>query len=172
MMPTQQATPAPIHDIAEPVWFFPYPVWMIVAAGLGLLALVVLIVWLARRPAKVRPLTPREKALAILARLGQEGAQADAYAFGVQVSDVLRTYIRDHHGLDAITQTSVEFLETIRANPVFTAAEKSSLAEFLEKADLLKYARLSADAEDIQALLDAAGRLVRGERAEQPTNAQ
>ena len=25
MPPTPQATPAPIHDIAGPVWFFPYP---------------------------------------------------------------------------------------------------------------------------------------------------
>jgi len=170
MMPNQQpqATPAPIHDITDPVWFLPYPVWMIVAAAIGLIALVVLTVWLVKRRRPVRPLTSREKAFVALAELRGEGASADPYAFGVKVSDVLRTYIRDQHGLDAVTRTSVEFLEVLRNNPVFTEAEKSSLSVFLERADLLKYARLSADGEDFNALLETAEHVVRGEHADQP----
>ena len=40
MMPrSPQPTPAPIHDIAGPVWLFPYPVWVVVAAALAFLAL-------------------------------------------------------------------------------------------------------------------------------------
>jgi Domain of unknown function (DUF4381) len=161
MTPTQpQATPAPIHDIVGPVWLFPYPAWVVVLAGAGLLALLILIIWLIRRRRAIRPLTPRERALAAIASLRSEGGAADPYAFGVRVSDALRTYIRDQHGVDAITRTSVEFLETIRDNPVFSANEKAALAEFLESVDLLKYARLSADSGEIHGLLETAERLV------------
>jgi hypothetical protein len=166
MMPTQPAaTPAPIHDIAEPIWLFPYPMWMVAAAAVGLLILLGLIVWLVSRLRRVRPLTARERALAVLAELRREGGEADPYAFGVKVSDALRAYIRDQHGLDAVTRTSLEFLETLRDNAVFSDNEKAALAEFLESADLLKYARQSAGAEEIQTLLSIAERLVRGEQA-------
>ncbi len=166
MMPAQPpATPAPIHDIAGPVWFFPYPVWMVIAAVAGLLVFTGLIIWLARRARRARALTPKERALAALAGLRQEGREADPYAFGIRVSDALRAYIRDQHGLDAITRTSLEFLATLRDNAVFTENEKAALAEFLESADLLKYARQSAGAGEIQTLLSIAERLVRGEQA-------
>jgi hypothetical protein len=168
MMPTQpqpSATPAPIHDIAGPVWFFPYPMWMVFAAVAGLLVLTGLIIWLVRRARRARALTPKERALAALTDLQREGGEADPYAFGVRVSDALRAYIRDQHGLDAVTRTSLEFLATLRDNAVFTENEKAALAEFLESADLLKYARQSAGAEEIQTLLSIAERLVRGEKA-------
>lgn len=171
MMPTQpqpSATPAPIHDIAGPVWIFPYPLWMVAAAAVGLLLLLALVVWLVRRARRARALTPRERALNVLADLRREGAGADPYAFGVRVSDALRAYIRDQHGVDAVTRTSMEFLESLRENVVFTENEKAALAEFLESADLLKYARQSAGAGEIDAILAIAERLVRGDQAGQP----
>lgn len=167
MMPaTPPPTPAPIHDIAGPVWLFPYPVWMVIAAALAFLALVGLLFWLTRRKHPAQMLTPRERALKAIEELRRE-APDDSYGFGIKVSDALRTYIRDQHGLDALTRTSVEFLEVLRGDPAFTDNEKASLSEFLESVDLLKYARQSAAADDIRALLDIAERLVRGESASQ-----
>lgn len=170
MMPNQapQATPAPIHDIMGPVGLFPYPIWMVVLVGVGLLAILGLLIWLVRRKASVRPLTPKQRALAAIAGLRKEGGEGDPYAFGVKVSDALRTYIRDQYNIDATTRTSVEFLETLRDNLVFTANEKASLAEFLEAVDLLKYARLSAGSEEIRVLLEIADRLVEGEKPVAP----
>jgi hypothetical protein len=166
MMPTPpQPTPAPIHDIAGPVWLFPYPVWLVVASALALLTLIGLVFWLTRRKRPAPVLTPRQRALAALEQLRREGPETDPYAFGVRISDALRTYIRDQHGLDALTRTSVEFLEALRENAVFTENEKAALSEFLESVDLLKYARLPAAAADIQSLLDVAERLVRGTSA-------
>lgn len=91
MMPTQPpaATPAPIHDIAGPVWFFPYPLWMVFAAVAGLLVILGLIIWLVRRARRARALTPKQRALAALTELGREGGEADPYAFGIRVSDAL-----------------------------------------------------------------------------------
>jgi Domain of unknown function (DUF4381) len=163
MPPTAQATPAPIHDIAGPVWFFPYPVWMAVAAGLALLLLVGLLFWFTRRKPPVPVLSARERALAALRELRGEASEADPYRFGVRVSDALRTYIRDQHGLDAVTRTSVEFLEVLRDNAAFTPNEKAAISEFLESVDLLKYARQAAAAAEIQVLLEIAERVVRGE---------
>ena len=56
-----------------------------------------------------------------------------------------------------------------RGDPAFTDNEKAALSEFLESVDLLKYARQSAAADDIRALLEIAERLVRGEGATQTT---
>jgi hypothetical protein len=166
MMPaTPQPTPAPIHDIAGPVWLFPYPTWVVVAAAIAFLALIGLVFWLTRRKRPVPPQTPRQRALAAIEALRREGPAANSYDFGVRVSDALRTYIRDQHGLDAVTRTSVEFLEALRDHAAFTDNEKAALSEFLESVDLLKYARVPAAAEEIQTLLALAERLVRGEGA-------
>ncbi|MEI6339210.1 MAG: DUF4381 domain-containing protein [Verrucomicrobiota bacterium] len=173
MMPTQpSAPPAPIHDIAGPVAFFPYPVWVVILAAFGVLAVIGLFVWLTRRKRTARPLTPRQRALAAIEELRRQGAEAEPYAFGVRVSDALRAYIRDQYGLDAVTRTSVEFLEALRNNPAFTANEKGALSGFLESVDLLKYARLSAGADEIKALLDLAERLVHGEKPAVPSKAK
>ena len=163
MMPqAPAATPAHLHDIAGPLMVFPYPLWMVIVGALALLALVGLGVWLTRRKRSARPLTPRQRALAAIQELRQEGAETNAYAFGVRVSDALRTYIRDQHGLDAVTRTSVEFLDVLRKNMAFTDNEKGALSEFLESVDLLKFARQDADKQDVEALLALAERLVSG----------
>jgi hypothetical protein len=165
------ATPAPLHDIAGPVSFFPYPIWMVVAAALVLLALIGLVVWLVARRKPRKPLTPAEKAFAELARLRGEVAASEPYDFSIAVSDVLRVYLRDARGLSATTQTSREFLETVRTRHVFNDAEREALAAFLDKADLIKFARLHATTEDSSALLEQAERLVRAAQAPEPTEA-
>jgi hypothetical protein len=115
---------------------------------------------LVRKPAQ---LTNRQKALAALEALRSGIAGADPYAFGVTVSDAIRSYIRAEHRLGATTQTSLEFLNSIRSNPLFTDNEKSGLTVFLEKTDLLKFARAEAGEREMLDLLDIAARLVRGE---------
>lgn len=164
MMPAAP-TPAPIHDIAGPVWFLPVPLWMLIVGGLLAIGLLVLavkgILALVRRR---RPLTPREVAVAALESLRSRQTDADPYAFGIEVSDAIRNYLRDQYRLSATTQTSLEFLDSIRDNPAFTANEKAGLSVFLDRTDLLKFARASADSTDLVSLLEVAGRLVRGEQ--------
>ena len=155
-------TPAPIHDIAGPIAFFPYPIWMVVLAALALLAVLALAIWFfvgRRRPKKA--LSASERALAALARLRAEVGSSEPYPFSIAVSDVLRGYLHEARGLSATTQTSREFLETVRTRQVFNDDEREALAAFLEKADLIKFARMHATADDCGALLDQADRLVR-----------
>ena len=158
-------TPAPLNDIVGPVWFWPYPLWMTLVAGFIALLILAGLVWLLKKllTRKAVPLTNRQKALAALEALRSGIAGADPYAFGVTVSDAIRSYIRAEHRLGATTQTSLEFLNSIRSNPLFTDNEKSGLTVFLEKTDLLKFARAEAGERDMLDLLDIAARLVRGE---------
>ena len=158
-------TPAPLNDIVGPVWFWPYPLWMTLVAGFVVLLILAGLVWLLKKllTRKAVPLTNRQKALAALEALRSGIAGADPYAFGVTVSDAIRSYIRAEHRLGATTQTSLEFLNSIRSNPLFTDNEKSGLTVFLEKTDLLKFARAEAGEREMLDLLDIAARLVRGE---------
>jgi hypothetical protein len=158
-------TPAPLNDIVGPVWFWPYPLWMTLVAGFVALLILAGLVWLLKKllARKAVPLTNRQKALAALEALRSGIAGADPYAFGVTVSDAIRSYIRAEHRLGATTQTSLEFLNSIRSNPLFTENEKSGLTVFLEKTDLLKFARAEAGEREMLDLLDIAARLVRGE---------
>lgn len=158
-------TPVPLNDIVGPVWFWPYPLWMTLVAGFVALLILAGLVWLLKKllTRKAVPLTNRQKALAALEALRSGIAGADPYAFGVTVSDAIRSYIRAEHRLGATTQTSLEFLNSIRNNPLFTDNEKSGLTVFLEKTDLLKFARAEAGEREMLDLLDIAARLVRGE---------
>ena len=157
-------TPAPIHDIVGPVWFFPWPAWVVVCVVLGaVLVLAGLVMGVRSLLNRKKPPTPKERALAALERLRSAIAGADPYAFGITVSDAIRNYIHEQHGLQATTQTSLEFLESIASDPVFTDNEKAGLAAFLEKTDLLKYARAEAGESEMIGLLETAGRLVRSE---------
>ena len=165
------ATPAPLHDIVGPVWVWPYPIWLTITAGILLLVLLAGLLWLLKKAfaRKAPPLTNRQKALAALEKLRVEIAGADPYAFGVTVSDAIRTYLQSEHGLKATTQTSLEFLNAIQKNLVFNDNEKAGLTVFLNQTDLLKFARNAAAEAEILDLLDIAARLVRSEAQSQKT---
>jgi hypothetical protein len=157
-------TPVPIHDIVGPVWFLPWPLWVVVSVALAGLIVLALLIWGTRALiSRKTPPTPKQRALAALDGLRTTVAGADPYAFGIKVSDAIRHYIREQHGLHATTQTSLEFLVGIQTNPIFSDNEKAGLSVFLEKTDLLKFARAEAGESEMIGLLETAGRLVRAE---------
>jgi hypothetical protein len=82
----------------------------------------------------------------------------------VRVSDVLRTYVGAQFSLPATSQTSPEFLASIADSPRFSVVDKQLLATFLERCDMLKFARIEAHAEENGELLGAAAAFVQGTR--------
>lgn len=168
MNPT--STPAPLHDIAGPVAFAPLPVALIVGGAAVAVAFLAFLGWFffLRNRSKFTP-SAFQIACAELETLRGQIGNREPYAFAVTVSDVLREYLQAGRGLPAGSQTSIEFLETVRERKAFNDEEREALAAFLEKADLIKFARMHATTDDCSALVDRAERLVRSGAAEQPT---
>jgi len=158
--------PVQIRDIAPPVDFFPYPLWMVIVAGCVAAIVLGVLVWLLvrwlRRPPVLPPPLPREVALSALEQLRSQVQVMEPYAFSIAVSDVLRTYVGAAYGLHAPRQTSPEFLASISAYEKFTNADRSLLAGFLEQCDLIKFARVDADVTVSEKLLESAVAFVQG----------
>ena len=169
LLPPSSSAPSPTPElapIAPPVPVFPYPPWVVASAGVAALLLLAAITWAVVHFIKNRPQppppTPRELALAALEQLRGRIAQSKPYPFSIAVSDVLRGYVESAFRVRATQQTSPEFLAAAGASPRFSEAEKALLAAFLEKADLIKFARLAAGSSDSEQLLEQARRFVEG----------
>jgi hypothetical protein len=118
-------------------------VWPIALAAAGLLGgLVVLLHRRKRRTAEPRRLTPDEIAHAALAQLLTENLPARGLTkeFYLRLTSIVRQYVEDTTGIRAPEQTTEEFLRDMRAHAVFSVERSTRLAEFLEAADLVKYA--------------------------------
>jgi len=172
MPPASQpaASPTPqLAPIAPPVPVFPYPLWMVITAASVALLLVAGIVWAIVRHLKNRPQptppTPRELALAALEALQGRITELEPYPFSIEVSDVLRRFVVGEFRVAATQQTSPEFLAAAAASPRFNHADKSLLAAFLDKVDLIKFARVHASTTDSEALMEQARRFVKGGEA-------
>lgn len=155
-----------IRDIVSPLDVFPWPPWMVALVVIFVLILIFVTAWLIiramrRRPAPPPP-TPRAVAVRALEALRPEVERLAPYEFSVRVSDVLRSYIEGQFGLRAKEQTSPEFLASLADAKRFGEGDQALLARFLEKCDLIKFARIDASSEDSAALLASALAFVQG----------
>ena len=146
------------HDIAPPVDYSLLSPWLVLLTAIGL------IVWFVaksfRRPTP--PQSPRERALALLEQIRGQITAIDPYRFSIRVSDILRRYVTEQFGLPVTRQTSVEFLNGLRGSSPFSDDEKSLLEDFLNRCDLIKFARYEATTSDSESLLEEAIRFVKG----------
>ena len=106
--------------------------------------------------------TPRQRALDLLARIETEIDKLTPYQFSIRVSDILRRYVTEQYQLPFTRQTSVEFLNALAGTTTFSSDEQSLLGDFLNRCDLIKFARYEATREDSRLLLDEAERFVKG----------
>jgi Domain of unknown function (DUF4381) len=156
------------HDIAPPVDYSLVPPWVIFVGTFAALVFCGLIGWwLWRRWQRQRPQpSVRERTLALLDRISREIETMSPYQFSIRVSDILRSYVTDHYQLPVTRQTSVEFLATLTKASPFSEDEKSLLEDFLNRCDLIKFARYEATTEDSRLLLEEATRFVEGRKLE------
>ena len=152
------------HDIAPPVDYSLIPPWLIFLGVFVSLTVIGLLVWFVaralRRPAPIQ--SPRDRALAKLEQMRPEIEKPDPYRFSIRVSDILRRYVTEQFKLPVTRQTSVEFLAGVRRSSPFSEDEKLLLEDFLNRCDLIKFARYEATSSDSQLLLDEAFRFVEG----------
>ena len=160
MMLLAQALP----DIAPPVNYSLVPPWVIFVASLIVLTIIGLAIWYGRRFFRKKQVTlsPRERTLAALSEIENEVEKIAPYQFNIRVSNILRRYVVEQFDLPMTRQTSVEFLNAIASAPNFGDEEKTLLADFLNRCDLIKFARYDATTVDSRLLLDEARQFVKG----------
>jgi hypothetical protein len=152
------------HDIAPPIDYSLISPWLVFLGVFISLMVIGLIVWFIsksfRRPTPPQP--PRERALALLEQIRAQIAATNPYRFSIRVSDILRRYVTEQFGLPVTRQTSVEFLNALRGSSPFSEDEESLLEDFLNRCDLIKFARYEATTSDSELLLEEAIRFVKG----------
>lgn len=155
---------ADIHEIAPPVDYSLVPPWVIFCGVFLALTVLGLIGWWIRkrfrRPAPEQ--SARDRALEELNRIGAEMESLTPYQFSIRASDILRRYVTEQFELPVTRQTSVEFLATFAKASPFSEDEKSLLEDFLNRCDLIKFARYDATMHDSRLLLEEATRFVKG----------
>lgn len=151
------------HEIAPPVDYSLVPTWVVFVGTFLALSIISAIVWLIARRKKPVPIkSPRERALELLDRIQDEIEMLSPYQFSIRVSDILRSYVTEQYNLPVTRQTSIEFLNIIKTASPFSDDEKELLKDFLDRCDLIKFARYEASAADSQLLLEEATRFVKG----------
>jgi hypothetical protein len=118
--------------------------WLI-ASGLLVLVAILAVVGLRRRrrrPVEPRRQTPEEIAHRALAELLAENLPGRGLVkeFYLRLTGIVRQYVEDTTGIRAPEQTTEEFLRDMRSRAAFPPERSNQLAEFLEAADLVKYA--------------------------------
>ena len=122
----------------------------LLAAGLALL---VAAAWYAIRSVvrrvKEHRMSPIERAWVELDRLLKKGlpGRGRFKDFYVELTQLVRRYVQRQHGLKAPHLTTEEFFEVARNSPTFPKQALNELVEFMEKADLVKFAGVTATPE-------------------------
>jgi hypothetical protein len=147
-----------LHAAAGPValsWRIPFWIWAVVAL---VIACATTGIWLWRRrngekAALASVLSPEELARRELRKLADSGwMETDVKRYFVEVTAVVRRYVERTTGIRAPEQTTEEFLrEMSRTNRfVGSGVSPTALKDFLESADLVKFAAHPPRREDIE----------------------
>jgi hypothetical protein len=149
--------PAEPVEIAQPA--AAWPRYAIRSIPFVLLALILW--WRLRRTREtiVPQLSPEELARQELdALVARRLDQTDIKDFYVELTGIVRRYIERTTNVKAPEQTTDEFLRATADHPGFSLDERGRLREFLESADLVKYAALQPGEQDIETAIQRARR--------------
>ncbi|MEY4385400.1 MAG: hypothetical protein RLY20_683 [Verrucomicrobiota bacterium] len=160
------AAPSPtdlLRDIKPPVeipsgleWL-----WWTLGALVAIAALLGLALFIFQRRKQV--VTPPQIPAHIRAKQALDDALkllAEPKPFVVAVSSVLRTYLEERFQFRAPERTTEEFLHELQATPLLDKKQKESLSDFLQRCDLVKFAKYEPTEIELRDLHGAAYRLV------------
>ena len=157
--------PGPSLDrVRGPIEIPPFEPWQIgVIIALAVLALSVLI-WGILRFMRARSNRSQAELPHLTARAELKAAAElttnDDERFAVLSSMALRRYFETGKGIAALGRTSLEFLQGLDGHPQMNPEARSSLTEFLEHCDRVKFAQASLTAAERSALTDSATALI------------
>ena len=146
--------PVPVPDAWQWAWWITAAVLMV---ALAFLAWHTLKRKLPQRPA-APPVPPHERARQ---RLQEALAfMSDPREFCIRLSEALRWYLEEQFTLKAPESTTEEFLVTLQITNVLNTGQKDTLAEFLQRCDLVKFAKHTPAEPELKDLHAVAVRLV------------
>ena len=154
----------------------PLRFWLWIAGGIvaGLALVVALVTFLVRRSKRkdhsAPPKPPHEIALARLASLLASDLlnQRRFERFLDELSGILRHYIEDRFSIHAPQQTTEEFLPAARAAGALNHEQTAAVGRFLEKCDLVKFAKADADRADIDRAVDMVRAFIENSKSDDP----
>lgn len=142
--------------------------WISAAVAAAIAAVVVAAVSLLRkrrlRHGAAAAVPPWERALSALAALRGElrERRVDAMRATERLTDLVRGYLEARFRIPATRRTTPEFLRDLdRDGTALDRETRRFLRDFMESADLVKFARLPAGEEAVENAIDRAGELVR-----------
>ena len=141
---------------------------LLFAAGIaGLILLAGLTVFLLRRRRKnAAPVTTlRDIALNAIRQLRQrvEQSRESAASALAELTDIVRHFLEGQYHLRAERQTTAEFLRELnRTDSPVTESDRKFLRNFLEAADMVKFARVAADSDIFENAAFRAEKLIAG----------
>lgn len=152
-----------LRDIKPPVEIPSGWAWL--AWVVGALALAALAYWAWSYWRKKRAETPPAPVIPAHIRAKQKLAEALALIhqpkeFCIVVSDTVRWYLEERFDFHAPERTTEEFLHELRGTNLLTPDQKDSLVEFLNRCDLVKFARYEPGEPELRNLHAAALRLI------------
>ena len=113
-------------------------------------------------------MSPIERAWVELDRLLRKGlpGRGRYKDFYVELTMVVRRYVQRKYGIRAPHLTTEEFLKQLGESGILGAGRKASIREFLESADMVKFAGVQATPEMADAATDSARGYLSGDAAE------
>lgn len=151
--PTLDAVKPPVAPLALEVQRVVPWIWIGGAAGAAVLLALALLWWRRAKPAPPpRTYTPGELAEQELRALLAAGLleKGELPSFFVELTLVVRRFIERTTGVRAPEQTTDEFLREMKSHAAFDADRRARLKQFLESADLVKFAALRPGRADIE----------------------
>jgi hypothetical protein len=113
-----------------------------------------------------------DSALAQLEALTHLLTSEQSREYGIRSTGILRGYIEARYALRAPTLATEEFLVSALSSPALPREHRASLGTFLERCDLLKFARYVGSADELRQLHAAAVAFVVASRPPTPPSEQ
>jgi hypothetical protein len=154
---------ATLHDIKAPVEIPDYVLYLGIALGILIAALIGFLLWkfwLKKKfePVVVPPLPPHVRAKR---KLREANALLnEPTKFTVFVSDTIRVYLEEQFNFRAPERTTEEFLHELGSTRLLSDSQKKSLGDFLTRCDLIKFAKYDPTKPELEDLLQSAISLV------------